>query len=231
MLLLLSITPGCAAQRATCKDVQMSVSGPSGPVLFVLSAAPIQRLSDGSQRKTGYFLNELYEAYESVHNAGYEVLIATPDGRSPVVDPESLNPKYWSHPEQLGAAQAWITQDPRMLAPMSLKDAWSQADALMGIVVPGGQGVMVDLLEELYIETFVMGAKAQNRKIGAQLQALGFDHDSAFPGRANAVRDCNLVTSQNPFSGEQFSARFLEALDRYRGGGRCRCPGLAQGPA
>lgn len=50
-------------------------------------------------------------------------------------------------------------------------------------------------IEEWYIETFVMGGKAQTRKIGRSLRKAGFDYGSTLPKASHAVRDCNLVTS------------------------------------
>ena len=89
-------------------------------------------------------------------------------------------------------------------------------------VRPGAVVTSVSRTEEMFIETFVMGAKAQVRRIGRQLEHAGYRHTSRFPGRAHAVRDCNLVTSQNPFSSEAFNRHFLAALRDFRRGGRCR---------
>ncbi|MFP2930870.1 type 1 glutamine amidotransferase domain-containing protein [Pyxidicoccus sp. 3LG] len=243
-----------------------------GAVLMVLSAASEQTLADGSTRKTGVFLNEFYEPYRALVDAGYEVAIATPAGRPPVFDPESLEPSYWKkHPEALAEAQALVATHPGLRAPLQLSEVRARSDAFQAILVPGGQGVMVDLLhdadlhgllmdfgatdrpvglvchapallsrlpreqspflgrrvtsvsgfEEWYIETFVMGERAQVREIGEQLDGAGYLHETAFPGRSRAVRDCNLVTSQNPFSGEDFNTLFLAALTDWRKAGRC----------
>ncbi|MBZ4399391.1 type 1 glutamine amidotransferase domain-containing protein [Myxococcus sp. AS-1-15] len=240
-----------------------------GAVLMVLSAASEQKLADGSVRQTGVFLNEFYEPYKVLVDAGYQVVLATPGGRVPSFDPEGMDPKYWKeHPEALEAAKAMVT---RLEAPVSLSDVRGRAKEFQALLVPGGQGVMVDLLhdaelhgllidfgasgrpvglvchapallsrlppdaspfagrrvtsvsgfEEWYIETFVMGARAEVRGIGDQLDDAGYLHETAFPGRSRAVRDCNLVTSQNPFSGADFNASFLAALGDWRNGGRC----------
>ena len=85
----------------------------------------------------------------------------------------------------------------------------------------GRRVTSVSGLEELFIETFVMGEEAQIRGIGAALEERGFAHDTAFPGSAHAVRDCNLVSSQNPYSTHEFNRLFLGALLDYRRGGRC----------
>jgi putative intracellular protease/amidase len=243
----------------------------AGAVLFVMTAADEQELEDGAVRQTGYFLNEFYEAFRSVSAAGYQVAFASPRGKKPSIDPESLNPKYWEeHPDWLSEAQSLAATHPGLGAPLSLDEALAQSDQFRALVIPGGQGVMVDLLgdrsvhelvlrmavdhrpvglichapalltrlpaknpfagrevtsvswtEELFIETFVMGARAKDRKIGDQLEDRGFRHRAAFPGSAHAVRDCNLVTSQNPFSGGEFNVLFLAALADWGEGGHC----------
>ena len=66
-----------------------------------------------------------------------------------------------------------------------------------------------------------MGGDARVRDIEDQLEALGYEHSTALPGRSHAVRDCNLVTSQNPFSGGDFTRLYLETLGDFRRGARC----------
>src|SRR5690606_34774417 len=181
------------------------------------------------------------------------ITIATPEGKAPAIDPEGLNDDYWQDASAREQAVAFVKNDPGIKAPLSLEQALLQADEWDGVVVPGGQGVMVDLyqderlrellvrlgrmqkpvglichapallaelpsehpfvgrkvtavspFEEFYIETFVMGGKAQRRRIGRSLRKAGFDYDSALPKANHAVRDENLVTSQNPFSGDAF---------------------------
>ncbi|QSQ16949.1 type 1 glutamine amidotransferase domain-containing protein [Myxococcus landrumensis] len=265
---------GCAtppARRVVFPSTPLSATEVRAPgtVLMVLSAASEQRLADGSARPTGVFLNEFYEPYRALIDAGYEVVLATPGGQAPKFDPEGLKPSYWEeHPEALAEAQALVA---RLPTPLSLAEVRPRAETFQALLIPGGQGVMVDLLgdaelhgllvdfgatsrpvglvchapallarlsaeanpfsgrrvtsvsgfEEWYIETFVMGARAQVRGIGSRLEDAGFHHETAFPGRSRAVRDCNLVTSQNPFSGTDFNALFLAALTDWRNAGRC----------
>ena len=267
---------GCADQKPRYrpqfppKTASASMPRPSGRVLFVLSAAQQQILQNGKRRPTGNFLSELYEPYAALKKAGYEVVAATPTGRAPSVDPESLADKYWGdHLEQRESARA-LLKSPPFVRPLPLRDALAAQHEFQGMLVPGGQGLMVDLLhdadvhalvarfaasdrplgmvchapalltrlaspsrlrgrqvtsvsgfEEFYIETFVMQGEAQVRNIGDQLEAAGYAHATAFAGRSHAVRDCNLVTSQNPFSGSAFTQLYLAALDDFRRGARC----------
>jgi putative intracellular protease/amidase len=273
LLLALALLGASCASAPTYRAEFPSapVAQPAGQVLVVLTAAGEQPLADGSKRPTGYFLNELYEPYRALAGAGYEVVVATPGGRPAPIDPESLDVKYWPSAEALAEARASLARLPQLTAPLTLAQARASAEQYQGLLVPGGQGVMVDLLddrdlhalmtayarshrpiglichapailarlaaprriaprarltsvsgfEEWYIETFVMGKKAKVRGIGDLLDDAGYRHESAFPGRSKAVRDCNLVTSQNPFSGEDFNEQYLSALNDYRQGARC----------
>jgi putative intracellular protease/amidase len=255
--------------RITFPEVP-SAEKPQGKVLFVVSAAREQVLTNGSRRRTGTFLGEFYEPYVEVTEQGYEVVIATVAAAPPAIDPESLDDDYWNVEAERNEALRFVERSRAWREPVSLVEARTRASDFDGLIVPGGQGVMVDLLdnaellgllrhfaerekpvglvchapalltrlapphafegravtsvsgfEEFYIETFVMGADAKVRAIGDRLEAAGYEHDAAFPGRENALRDCNLVTSQNPFSTTAFSALYLEAMRDYRRGARC----------
>jgi putative intracellular protease/amidase len=270
---------GCATSRTASELAQLQgllAARPpeqrSGPILFVLTAAAEQTLANGKKRSTGLFLGEFFEAYRAVRAAGYDVAFASPGGQRPVIDPESLDDSYWEdYPELRTEAERLMAHDASLQAPLSLADALAEEARFAGIVVPGGQGVMVDLLEdehlhalllrfgetdrpvglichapallarlpaydnplrgravtsvsgfeEFFIETFIMDGEAQDRAIGRQLERRGFKHRNAFPGRPFAVRDCNLVTSQNPYSGDEFSLRYLGALEAYERHERC----------
>ena len=250
----------------------MTAASPSRPsrsdvVLFVLTGADEQRLARGKVRSTGYFLGEFYEAYRAVRAAGFEVAIATPDGAPAPVDPESLDPKYWkAHPTWLAEAQSFVETDPDMRAPLHLDAALLAEARFAGLVVPGGQGLMTDLVhdarvhalvlrfgasnrpiglichapailthlprehdplrgrrvtsvsgfEEFYIERFVMHGRARERRIGKRLAKAGYAHVRGGPGKPFATRDGNLVTSQNPFSGDAFAGHYVSALLDWR---------------
>lgn len=227
---------------------------------MVLSAAAAQTLADGRTRSTGYFLSEMYDAVVAIESLGLSVEYVTPDGGSPAIDPESEEESYW--PDRATLERARLRAG--AIRPISAAAALSRAAEFSGVVVVGGQGVMVDVVastdvasllvaladrpvglichapalltrlssqpflgrtvtsvsgvEEWFIETFVMGAEARDRGIHDQLEASGFTYVSGWPGRPFAVRDGNLVTSQNPYSGEAFGALFRTALAEYLGG-------------
>src|SRR5690606_13263440 len=73
----------------------------------------------------------------------------------------------------------------------------------------------VSPMEEIVIEKFIMKGKPKNRKIARQLRKSGLDYKQGLPKANFAVRDRNLVTSQNPFSSSAFNELFLEAPVDY----------------
>jgi putative intracellular protease/amidase len=236
-------------------------------VLFVMSAEDTLLLNKGKkERQTGVFLNEFYLAYKAIINEGYTVDFATPNGVKATIDLESLGEDYWEEKPELKneALEFWNT-DAKFSKPMTLEMSISNYDDYIGIVIPGGQGLMVDLiadtnipvllkkfaenkkavglichapalittipeeenpligysvnsvspLEEIYIEKLIMKGKPKNRMIAKQLKRLGLKYERGGPGKNFATRDRNLVTSQNPFSGESFNELFLELLTEY----------------
>lgn len=236
-------------------------------ILLVMSAADTLELNNGEKlRQTGVFLNEFYLAYKSVTEAGYSVDFATPNGVVTTIDEESLNNKYWKdNLDVKNEALAFIRTDSLFNNPKTLEQAIERKSAYIGLIIPGGQGLMIDLkddlnipillqyfakenkptglichapsllltipkeenpyigfkvnavspFEEFVIERFIMKGKPKNRKIAKNLKKLGLKYRSRLPKTNYAVKDRNLVTSQNPFSGTAFNKLYLEALAEY----------------
>ena len=236
-------------------------------ILFMMSAANELPLMNGkTYTNTGVFLSEFYLAYYDLKERGYQITFTTPKGIPSKIDKESFDKKYWSGRDSLlKQAIQFIETDSGFKHPIPLEDALKQVDLYAGIIVPGGQGLMVDLIkdtltqkiimlfaekqkcvglichapallttftannnpfkgykvnsvtgiEELFIEQVVMKGKPYNRKIGKQLKRLGYIYLKSRPAKNYAIRDRNLVTSQNPFSNEAFCRLFIEALNLY----------------
>ena len=233
-------------------------------VLFVLSEADTLLLEEGKmKRQTGVFLNEFYLTYKAILDNGYAVEFATPTGKKATIDHESTDDKYWKGNlgMKIEAINFW-EKNRAFSNPMKLAEAIEKQDEYIGVVIPGGQGLMVDLIydhnipvllntfaldqkaiglichapvfittipkienpfvgfkvnsvspfEEFYIEQFIMKGKPENRKISRQLKNLGLNYEKGGPGKAFATKDRNLVTSQNPYSSEEFNGLFLELL-------------------
>ncbi|MDO5969620.1 DJ-1/PfpI family protein [Flavivirga aquimarina] len=243
------------------------VSAQNNKILFVMSASDTLQLNNGEKlRQTGVFLNEFYLAYKSVTEAGYTVDFATPNGIVATIDEESINDKYWKNNlEVKNEALTFTKTDSLFNSPKTLEKAIKNKSDYIGLIIPGGQGLMIDLkddinipillkyfakenkptglichapsliltipkeenpyigfkvnsvspFEEFVIERFIMKGKPKNRKIAKRLKKLGLKYRSKLPKANYAVKDRNLVTSQNPFSGTAFNKLYLEALTEY----------------
>ncbi len=245
----------------------LSLSAQCNKILFVMSAEDTIPLNNGQKlRQTGVFLNEFYLAYKSVTEAGYMVDFATPNGMVATIDEESTNDTYWKNNLEIKNKALKFTQsDSSFNSPITLEEVIKTKTDYLGLVIPGGQGLMVDLakdkhipvllkyfakahkptglichapsliltipkaenpyigfkvnsvspIEEFVIERFIMKGKPENRKIAKGLRKMGLKYRRGLPKSNFAVKDRNLVTSQNPFSGSAFNKRYLQALTEY----------------
>ncbi|UXP31021.1 DJ-1/PfpI family protein [Reichenbachiella agarivorans] len=247
----------------------ISLSAQNKKILFVMSAADTLELNKGQKlRQTGVFLNEFYLAFKALTENGYIVDFATPNGMVSTIDEESINDNYWEDLfEVKKEAVEFINKDSSFRNPITLEKAIENQDDYIGLIIPGGQGLMIDLkqdknipvllkyfaakdkptglichapsllltmpeeenpyigykvnsvspLEEFVIEKFIMKGRPSDRKIAKKLKKLGLKYRSGLPKANFALKDRNLVTSQNPFSSSSFNALYLKALEEYLG--------------
>ncbi|WP_338886901.1 type 1 glutamine amidotransferase domain-containing protein [Rhodococcus sovatensis] len=114
-------------------------------LLFAVTAADHWTLNDGSQHPTGFWAEELVESHRTFVEAGWDVVVATPGGKAPVVDEGSLSVdanggdegKVADQKKYLDSIES-ILQNPASLEEQLATDF----DALF---VPGGHGPMQDL--------------------------------------------------------------------------------------
>src|SRR5579862_6763950 len=71
-------------QQPTRRYVEMSA------VLMVLTGSTVWTMKDGTPHPTGFWAEEFTRPHKTFSDAGLKVTIATPRGRTPVVDPLSL---------------------------------------------------------------------------------------------------------------------------------------------
>lgn len=67
-------------------------------LLMIVSSARTMTLADGRDHPTGYWAEEVLEPYERFVAAGVDLLIATPDGKTPQPDPWGLEP-FFHYPQ------------------------------------------------------------------------------------------------------------------------------------
>ena len=58
-------------------------------ILVIASRVDSFTLKDGRKEHTGYYLNELDVPVQAALDAGYQMVLATPEGNKPVMDPRS----------------------------------------------------------------------------------------------------------------------------------------------
>lgn len=114
-------------------------------LLFAVTAADHWTLNDGTKHPTGYWAEELVESHRTFVDAGWDIVVATPGGKAPVVDEGSLAV------EANGGDEAKVADQKKYLEsiesvlqnPAVLED--QKAADFDVVFVPGGHGPMEDL--------------------------------------------------------------------------------------
>lgn len=112
-------------------------------VLMVLSAARHWTLKDGSLHPTGVWAEEFVVPYELFVDAGFDVTVATPDAKPPVVDKLSLGIAGGLPSKTRKIAAAIERLQPVLAHPLPLVEV--DADDFDLVFYPGGHGPMEDL--------------------------------------------------------------------------------------
>lgn len=153
-----------------------------GKVLVLLSSETTLTLKDGRTAKTGYYLNEFGVPADALLKAGYELVIVTPKGNVPAVDPSSLDTSYFAHDAaEMSRVKAVVEGIGGMRRPLSLDQALSgDMSQYVGVFVPGGHAPLIDL--------------ANNPKVG---KLLRYFHDHGVPTAAICHGPAALLSAQD----------------------------------
>jgi putative intracellular protease/amidase len=110
-------------------------------------------------RKTGFWLEELAAPYYAFHEAGADLVLASPKGGQPPLDPKSNEPANQTDLTRRFEADATAMAQ---LATTVRLDSVSQAD-FDTVFYPGGHGPLWDLAEDrnsiALIEAFLAAGK------------------------------------------------------------------------
>jgi putative intracellular protease/amidase len=119
-------------------------------ILIVGSSADTFVLKDGRQEAMGYYLNELAVPAQAAVEAGYEIVLATPKGKQPVVDQHSLVADHFGGSEEaLQKALDFVATNPGMRNPRSIRSVIDEGlENYVAVFVPGGHPPMVDLMQD-----------------------------------------------------------------------------------
>lgn len=110
-------------------------------------------------RKTGFWLEELAAPYYTFKDAGAEIVLASPKGGQPPLDPKSNEPDFQTELTRRFEADADANAQ---LASTVRLDSINQAD-FDTVFYPGGHGPLWDLAEDTHsialIESFIAAGK------------------------------------------------------------------------
>ena len=120
-----------------------------GKVLVVLSGVDFVAVKDAPAHPTGFFLSELMGPVRDLIRAGYEVVVANPNGKPAAMDVVSDDPKWFKNAEDYADAKAALArldgiQHPRPMSSLSRSDL----AGFDGVFLPGGHAPMEDLYRD-----------------------------------------------------------------------------------
>ena len=127
-----------------------SAAPSKGKVLVVMSSGHELALKDGKTYATGYYLNEFVIPYRKLIAAGYEPVIADPNGDTPVMDAHSNNAMFFGGDDKARADALTYAQGIEQLKhPKTLASVVAEGtQGYVGLFIPGGHAPMVDLLKD-----------------------------------------------------------------------------------
>jgi putative intracellular protease/amidase len=127
------------------------VMNSKGTILVIASSAESLTLLNGEEEPVGYYLNELEIPVKAALDAGYEMVLATPKGNQPAMDPQSVVASHFGNSEAaLRQALDFVNIHPAMQNPRSFRSVIDDGlDRYVGLYAPGGHPPMVDLMQDL----------------------------------------------------------------------------------
>jgi putative intracellular protease/amidase len=119
-------------------------------VLVIGSNATRIEVQGGGTGATGQYLNETVVPVLALIEAGYEVVLATPNGTKPHIDAASDKVSHFGGDQAAyDRAKAFYADDPAMNRVRTLRSVIEEGlDGYAGVFVPGGQAPVVDLMQD-----------------------------------------------------------------------------------
>jgi putative intracellular protease/amidase len=123
---------------------------PKGKVVVACSNATRIEIQGGGTGPTGQYLNETVVPSMAMVDAGYEVVLATPNGNKPYIDPVSDVAAHFGGDEKAyRQARDFFDNHPSMNTGRTLHSIVEEGlDHYIGVFVPGGQAPVVDLMQD-----------------------------------------------------------------------------------
>jgi putative intracellular protease/amidase len=120
-----------------------------GKIVIIGSNATRIEVQGGDTGATGQYLNETVVPAMAFVDAGYDVVLGTPNGAKPHIDEASDSAQHFEGDEAAyRRAQAFFADDPSMRA-RTLRSVIDEGlDNYAAVFVPGGQAPVVDLMQD-----------------------------------------------------------------------------------
>nr|WP_225778010.1 type 1 glutamine amidotransferase domain-containing protein [Pseudomonas sp. Marseille-Q3773] len=163
-------------------------AAPKGEVLVLLSSERQLPLQDGQRYPTGYYLNEFGVPADQLLKAGYKLVLVTPKGNAPSVDPRSIDPSYFGgDAAEMKRIEKVVQSLPDIGDTLSLSEVLAgDPGRYAGLFIPGGHAPLIDL--------------ANNPEVGALLRHF---HQAGKPTAAICHGPIALLSAQQDPAGYQ----------------------------
>src|SRR6201987_5934290 len=121
-----------------------------GKVLVLGSNATRIEIQGGRTGPTGNYLNETVVPAMALIEAGYNLVLATPNGTKPHIDEASDSAVHFGGDQAAySRAKAFWANDPAVNEVSTLRSVIKEGlDGYAGVFVPGGQAPVVDLMQD-----------------------------------------------------------------------------------
>jgi len=128
-----------------------------GKVLVIGSNATRIEVQGGGWADTGQYLNETVVPAMALIDAGYAIVLVTPDGTRPHIDPASDSAAHFGGDEAAYArAKDFWANDPAVTQVRTLRSVIEEGlDHYAAVFVPGGQAPVVDLMQDADLGTIL----------------------------------------------------------------------------
>jgi putative intracellular protease/amidase len=128
-----------------------------GRVVIAGSNATRIEIQGGGTGPTGQYLNETVVPAMALVEEGYDVVLATPDGTQPHIDPVSDVAQHFGGDQAAyKRGRTFFDSHPAMVNVRTLRSVVDEGlDSYAGVFVPGGQAPIVDLMQDSELGTIL----------------------------------------------------------------------------
>lgn len=182
-LLASALSVHAAMAASASAQPSAPAAGSKGNILVLLSSESQLPLQNGKTMQTGYYLNEFGVPADALLKVGYKLVIATPKGNRPPVDPHSVDAKFFGgNAAEMTRIQNEINQLPGMQDSESVQEVLKAGhlSQYKAVFIPGGHAPLIDLMN--------------NRDVG---KLLTYFHQHKLPTAAICHGPITLLSAQN----------------------------------